>query len=83
MGWNEEVSLDKVIVATRVSKYLSMSMVPNNLVCSDQTVVFASSDFGLFAILFQFFIAFGLRNMRLHLELALGIHQQIVLKLSL
>ena len=42
-------------MAARVGKYLSISMVPNDAIFSDATVVFASADFGLFANLVSVF----------------------------
>ncbi|MDA9948430.1 hypothetical protein N9C16_03315, partial [Paracoccaceae bacterium] len=51
-GWcGDQISIKQVLALTRVSKTLAFSFVPNDMVCSDATVIFASDSFGHFGIL--------------------------------
>ena len=48
-GWDDSVSMDRVMVAVKTGKYLSVSIQPNVMVFSQSAYVFSSQDFALFA----------------------------------
>ena len=51
-GWNSKVKpMKEILVSARVGKYFGPSVVPNNVVCSEQCVVFAAASPHAFAVL--------------------------------